>query len=288
MQINLDTVQAGIGRIPLATLLPAAHACGFDTVTFPLWEIATAEQARNAAARVRDHGLKWALMPMDIDIMRECPDHEYAADLDRLQRQMDLAQTAGVQRYYNHVWPGSNERGRDDNLAWCVQRFGPVFEAARTRGIKAGLEFLGPKPLCDSFRYPFIRGLREMLALADAISPEVAVQFDTYHWYTSGTTLDEIRLLGSGDRVVGVHLNDGWRGRSRDEQQDLERELPLTTGVIDSVAPVRVLHELGYHGPVWVEPFEPAATRLKAMPLQQALQTLHDSALQVLRRAGVR
>ena len=127
-----------------------------------------------------------------------------------------------------------------------------------------------------------------MLTLADAISPEVAVQFDTFHWYTSDTTLDEIRMLGSGDRVVGVHLNDGWQGRSRDQQQDLERELPLTTGVIDSVAPVRVLHELGYRGPVWVEPFEPAATRLRAMPLEQALHTLADSAAEVLRRAGVR
>ena len=288
MQINLDTVQGGIGRIPLATLLPLARTCGFDTVTFPLWEIDTAEQAAAAAARVRDHGLQWSLMPMDIDIMRECPHHEYATDLEQLQRQMDLAHAAGVQRYYNHVWPGSNERQRDENFAWCVERFGTVFEVARARGIKAGLEFLGPKPLCDSFRYPFIRGLREMLILADAISPEVAVQFDTFHWYTSGTTLDEIRMLGSGDRVVGVHLNDGWQGRSRDQQQDLERELPLTTGVIDSVAPVRVLHELGYRGPVWVEPFEPAATRLRAMPLEQALHTLADSAAEVLRRAGVR
>lgn len=288
MQINLDTVQAGIGRIPLATLLPLAQRCGFDAVTFPIWEIHTDAQATDAAARVRDHGLQWSLLPMAIDIMRECSDDEYEDDLERLQRQMDLAQAAGVQRYYNHVWPGSNERQWDENFAWCVQRFGRVFEAARARGIKAGVEFLGPKPLCDSFRYPFMRGLREILTLADAISSEVAVQFDTYHWYTSGTSLDEIRLLGSGARVVGVHLNDGWQGRSRDEQQDLERELPLATGVIDSVAPVRALHELGYAGPVWVEPFEPAATRLQAMPLEQALQTIHDSAAEVLRRAGVR
>ena len=286
MQINLDTNQSGLGRVPLATLLPLARQCGFDAVTFPLWEISTAQQARAATARVRDHGLQWSTMPMDIDMMRECSGAEFAADLERLQRQMDLAQTAGVARYYNHIWPGSNERARDDNFAWCVDRFGKVFEAARAHGLQAGMEFIGPKPLRDSFRYPFMWTLQDILTLADAISPEVGVQFDTYHWYTSGSTLEEIELLGSGERVVGVHINDGWKGRSRDQQEDLERELPLATGVIDSVAAMRTLHELGYAGPVWVEPFEPAATRLRAMPLEQALGVVYASTREVLSRAG--
>lgn len=286
MQINLDPNQSGLGRVPLAAVLPPAQRCGFDAVTFPLREIGSVRQAQAAAALVSDHGLQWSIMPMDLDMLRECSGAEFAADLERLRRQMDLAQEAGVPRYYNHVWPGSNERARDANFAWCVDRFGQVFEAARAHGLQAGLEFLGPKPLRDSFRYPFIWTLPDILALADAISPQVGVQFDTYHWYTSGATVEQIKLLGRGDRVVGVHLNDGWKGRSREQQEDLERELPLATGVIDSVAAIRALHELGYAGPVWVEPFEPAATRLQAMPLEQALGVVYASTREVLRRAG--
>ena len=288
MLMNIDTVQAQLGRVPLATLVPLAAQCGFDAVTFPLWEIGSAAQARAAAALVSDHGLRWGQMPMDIDIMRECPDETCAADLETLRRQMDLAATAGVTRYYNHVWPGSNERPYDANFRWCVDRFGPVFEAARARGIKSGLEFLGPKTLQDSFSHPFIRTLEQILTLADAISPEVAVHFDTFHWWTSHTTLEKIGLLGSGDRVVGVHLNDGRAGRDRDHQMDLERELPLATGVIDSVAAVGALHELGYDGPAWIEPFEPAGSRLRAMPLENALQALADCLREVFTRAGVR
>ena len=67
MQINLDTHQSGLGRVPLATLLPPAQQCGFDTVTFPLWEISTAAQARVGTAQVTDHGLQWSTMPMDLD-----------------------------------------------------------------------------------------------------------------------------------------------------------------------------------------------------------------------------
>ena len=236
--------------------------------------------------RVVDAGLKWGLMPMDVDVLRECAEDVFEYDLETLHRQMDCAQAAGVTRYYNHVWNGSNSRAYDDNFTWCVDRFSKVLEVARAHGIMCGLEFLGPKPLQDSFRYPFIRKLKDILTLADAISLEVGVQFDTFHWYTSGSTLEDIRLLGSGERVVGVHLNDGQTGRCPDEQQDLERELPLATGVIDSVAAVRALYELGYDGPVTVEPFQPWATRLKAMPLEQALRTVADAARQVMDKAA--
>ena len=219
MQINLDPNQAGLGRVPLATLLPLAQRCGFDAVTFPLWEIATAQQAQAATAQVRDHGLQWSMMPMDIDMMRECSGAEFAADLEQLQRQMDLAQTAGVPRYYNHIWPGSNERARDDNFAWCVDRFGKVFETARAHSLQAGVEFLGPKPLRDSFRYPFIWTLKEILTLADAISPQVGVQFRYL-------PLVYVRHHPRRDQAAGQRRS---RGR-RPPQRRLEGPLPRPAG----------------------------------------------------------
>jgi sugar phosphate isomerase/epimerase len=288
MLINLDPAITWRTKVPLKTLLPLAKNAGYDTVQFPLWEITTIEQAKEATREVTDRGLQWSLMPMDIDIMRECPEEVYKADLEALKRHMDLAQAAGVRRYYNHVWPGSNELKWDENFSWCVERFTPVYEMAKDRGIKSGLEFLGPKPLSDSFRYPFIRKIRDILPLADAISKEVGILVDTFHWYTSGSSLKDLKLIGSGDRVVGVHLNDGQKGRSRDEQQDLERELPLATGIIDSVSVVKMLSELGYDGPVTVEPFEPAASRLQSMPLEEALRTVAESTKQVLTLASVR
>ena len=284
---NLDTRMNGIGAFPLNTLLPLAEKHGFDSIAFPMWELKTVEQAKEATRKLADISLEWGMMHMDIDIMRECPDEVFDSDLERVKGQMDRAQAAGVTMYYNHVWPGSNERDWDANFEWCVNRITRVYQAAADHGLKIGLEFLGPKPLHDSFKYPFIRNLKDILSLADTVSSEVGVLLDTYHWYTSGTTLEELDLLGSGDRVVGMHLNDGWKGRSRDEQQDLERELPLKTGVIDSVAVIKKMKELGYKRTVTVEPFEPAATRLKAMPLDDALKTVADSMKKVFSLAGV-
>jgi sugar phosphate isomerase/epimerase len=288
MLINLDTSMSWNTKIPLKTLLPLAKDTGYDTVQFPLWEISTINQAREATREVIDRGLQWGLLPMDIDILRACPDEVHKKDLEMLKRQMDLAHAAGVRRYYNHVWPGSNELAWDDNFSWCIEWFTPVFHMARERGIMCGLEFLGPKHLSDSFRYPFIRNICDMLSLANAISHEVGVLVDTFHCYTSGSSTEDLKLIENGNRIVGVHINDGQRGRSRDEQQDLERELPLATGVIDSVSVIMTLRGLGYDGPVTVEPFEPAASRLKKMPLEDALRTVADSANKVLTLAGVR
>jgi sugar phosphate isomerase/epimerase len=287
MLINLDPVMTWGTKVPLKTLLPLAKNAGYDTVQFPLWEINTIKQAKEATREVIDRGLQWSLMPMDIDIMRACPEEVHKKDLELLKRHMDFAQAAGVRRYYNHVWPGSNELEWKEHFSWCIERFTPVFKMAQERGIKIGLEFLGPKPLSDSFRYPFIRKIRDILSLADAISKDVGVLVDTFHWYTSGSSLEDLKLIDHGDRVVGVHLNDGQKSRSRDEQQDLERELPLATGIIDSVSVVKTLSELGYDGPVTVEPFEPASRRLKSMPLEDALRTVAESARRVLTFAGV-
>ena len=99
MLINLDPAITWRTKVPLKTLLPLAKNAGYDTVQFPLWEITTIEQAKEATREVTDSGLQWSLMPMDIDIMRECPEEVYKADLEALKRHMDLAQAAGVRRY---------------------------------------------------------------------------------------------------------------------------------------------------------------------------------------------
>ena len=284
---NLATRMTRIGTFPLDTLIPVATKHGYDSIEFPLFEIKTVDHAREAALKLRDSGLEWGLMPMDIDIMRECTDDEFESDLLLLTQQMDLAEAAGVKRYYNHVWPGSNERSFNENFEWCVKRFGRVYKSAKEHGLQSGFEFLGPKPLHDAFKYPFIRNLKDILTLADAISAEVGVLVDTYHWYTSGSTLEDLDLLQSGERVVGVHLNDGWKGRTRDEQEDMEREMPLATGVIDAVSVIKKLDEMGFNGPVTVEPFEPAATRLKNMPLDDACKEVVDSIKKVFNLAQI-
>jgi sugar phosphate isomerase/epimerase len=82
-------------------------------------------------------------------------------------------------------------------------------------------------------------------------------------------------------------VNDATAGRSREEQQDLQRQMPLATGLIDSPAVLRVLDDLGYDGPVICEPFEPSVSRLKAMEPAEALAEVAGAMQRVFDQAGV-
>ena len=62
--------------------------------------------------------------------------------------------------------------------------------------------------------------------------------------------------LLDNQKIVVVHINDAVAGRGRDEQMDLERQLPCTSGIIDSKTFVDCIISIGYSGPVTVEPFD--------------------------------
>ncbi len=66
----------------------------------------------------------------------------------------------------------------------------------------------------------------------------------------------EPHALERAERVVHVHINDAPLGIPIDEQQDLVRDLPGETGVIDIAGFLGVLRAIGYGGPVTAEPFK--------------------------------
>ena len=66
----------------------------------------------------------------------------------------------------------------------------------------------------------------------------------------------------SQSQVVYVHINDAPAGIDVDEQLDDVRHLPGESGVIDLVGFLQALNEIGYDGPVAVEPFDSALAAL--------------------------
>jgi sugar phosphate isomerase/epimerase len=80
------------------------------------------------------------------------------------------------------------------------------------------------------------------------------VVLDSFHWYTAGESVADILAL-SGKDVISVDISDGIAGVPRDEQEDLSRALPGTTGVIDIAGFLDALTQIGFDGPVRVEPF---------------------------------
>ena len=134
----------------------------------------------------------------------------------------------------------------------------------------SGLEYVGPKTLWSSKKYPFIHTMPEAQELISAIDVKgVGLILDSWHWYTAHESKADILAL-TNDEIVAVDLNDAPAGLQIDEQIDQKRELPMSTGVIDLSSFLNALNQIRYDGPVRAEPFN---AELRNMPAEQAVQS---------------
>ena len=182
--------------------------------------------------------------------------------LDQLPRCAKAAADLGIQRCATWVMPCSNERTLEENIPFHIERFKPIADILARHHIRLGLEFIGPKTLRESQKHPFIHTMSDMLDLGQKIGPNVGLLLDSFHWYTSHATLDDIRALRA-EQVVYVHVNDAAAGVEIDQQIDNIRDLPGATGVIDITGFLQALKQIGYDGPVTPEPFK---KELKDLP----------------------
>jgi sugar phosphate isomerase/epimerase len=119
-----------------------------------------------------------------------------------------------------------------------------------------------------SQRYPFVHTMAETKDLiAEMGQPNVGLVLDSWHWYTAGDKKADLLALKPAE-VVSVDLNDAPAGLPVEQQVDSRRELPAATGVIDVASFLGALKEIGFTGPVRVEPFNEPVRR---MPPEQAI-----------------
>lgn len=183
-------------------------------------------------------------------------EHEaWQKGLSALPAQAAAMAELGCRRCTTWIMPMSDGRDYADNAAFHVGRLTPIAQVLGTAGIALGLEYVGPKTLWSRGKYPFVHTMREMLALAEEVGPNVGLLLDCWHWYTSHETTDDIRALRP-EQVVYVHVNDAPVGIAVDDQVDNVRDLVGVTGVIDLAGFLGALREIGYDGPVVCEPFK--------------------------------
>ena len=115
--------------------------------------------------------------------------------------------------------------------------------------IRLGLEFVGPRTSREKFRFPFACTQVDMMELCEAVGTgNVGLLLDSWHWYTSHGTVQELERLSNKD-IVHVHVNDAPSGVAVDQQMDNRRKLPATTNVIDLKGFINTLVKIGYDGP---------------------------------------
>ncbi len=287
---NLSTGAIGI-HVNMKEGLALAREAGFEGLDISVdeaWQLGFEEydNYQDAVKYVKDLWAEAGIVMggWNLGVNWRGPDHDYYTGLAKLDQRATYAAALGCFRTMTVVGPASNDMKFQENWDFSVKRLRPIAEILKRYGHSIGLEFIGPATSRKGAKHLFAYSMDAMLGLAAAVGTgNVGLLFDTWHWYTCRSTVDDVRKLSASD-VVYVHINDAPAGIDPDEQIDNIRCLPAETGVIPLTELMQILNEVGYDGPVTPEPF---SKKVNDMEPADAAKATAESLDQVWQNAGL-
>lgn len=268
MRMHLTPGALGVKADQIETIeLAARH--GFEAAE-PYGEyLATLgdRESDRVVEALRAKGLVWGCANLPVEFRQD--EARFQRDVEKLPAIAKALRRAGVTRVGTWLSPSHNSLTYLANFKQHAARLRRCAEILEANGQRLGMEYVGPKLLWSSGRYPFIHTMAEMKELIAEINrPNTGLVLDSWHWYTSGETEADLLTLRNQD-VVSVDLNDAPSGVPLDQQRDSVRELPCATGVIDVATFLNALHKIGYDGPVRPEPFN---ATVRSLPKEEAVE----------------
>jgi len=254
MRINLSPGPIGLKYDQMQTIEAAARH-GFEAVEPDANYLSarSASEINEIAAKLKSLGLVWGMSGLTVDFRKDEAIFDMGmAKLPQIAKNLSLA---GVTRVNTYILPAHPTLPYLANMRQTGARLGSVAKVFADNGLRLGLEYVGPKTLWTSQRFPFLHTMAECKDLiAETKQPNVGFILDSWHWFTAGETVADLKTL-TNQQIVGCDLNDAPLNIPVDLQVDSRRELPLATGVIPVAEFLKALAEIGYDGPVRAEPF---------------------------------
>ena len=236
---------------------------GFEAVEPRSEELAgmSASQLEETLGDLKTRNLAWASAGLPVDFRKD--ETTFREGLAKLPSIVAGLQRAGAARMGTWLSPSHDELTYRQNFDLHTNRLREIAKILKDHGIRFGLEYVGTQLLLVGHRYPFLHTLAETRELAASIGTgNVGLILDTWHWWTSGDTVEDLLSLGNED-VISVDLNDAPSGLEKRDQLDNARELPASTGVPPPPPPPQALVQIGYDGPIRPEPFNKPLNQLE-------------------------
>jgi len=210
--------------------------------------------------------------------------NQFNKGLITLDNHCKVLNKLNVKGFNTWIMPTNNKLTYLKNFKIHKERLKECAKIIGDHGIKLGLEFVGPKTLMSRDQFSFIRTINELGELIVAIDEwNVGYQLDTFHLYCANHSVEDLKFLEKDD-IVMCQINDAVPGRSRDEQFDLERELPGKSGLIDTAPFLNFLKNIGYEGTVSAEPFN---KELNSMKNEDAAKATYNAIRSSFENAGI-
>jgi sugar phosphate isomerase/epimerase len=213
-------------------------------------------------------------------------DEKRAQGLEELPAFMETANAIGCTGATSGIGPGFDDGTFDERFERAARQLGEVASVLEQGGCRLGLEFIGTPSYRARWQHAFIYDLDGAMQLIKAVgSPALGTLFDVWHHWVSGGTPEQIDALTPND-VVLVHVNDAPTGLTIEEQIDIQRTLPMETGVIPAPEMLKRLAGIGFDGPVMPEPFSATLDELAAKDADAAGTKVKESMDALWKAAG--
>ncbi|WP_026559239.1 sugar phosphate isomerase/epimerase family protein [Bacillus sp. J37] len=180
---------------------------------------------------------------------------DFTKDLVKLASAAKAAQELGCTRCCTYILPSTDLKSAQF-MSLAVKRLRICAEVLGSYDVRLGLEYVGPHHLRNTWKNPFIWTQEETLQLIDAIGlPNVGLLLDSYHWYTTGLSSEDLSNLNE-QQIVHVHINDA-ENLPVEDLKDNDR-LYTGEGIIDLPLFLKSIKKTGYSGPISQEVLTPS------------------------------
>ena len=213
---TLDLRGSSIGvHVNQSEAVELAFRHGFESLTPSPTELAelTAAQRTALLERMQACRLVWGSAGLPVEFRRD--QSTFDSGLRELPRLAKALEAAGVTRMGTYLRPYHDQLSYHSNFRQHTERLRACAKILHDHGLRFGLEYVGPKTLWASSRHSFIHTMAETRELITAINvPNMGLVLDSWHWYTSHETADDLRSLTNRD-IVACDLNDANRQSTR-------------------------------------------------------------------------
>jgi hypothetical protein len=160
MSIQLSCGSIGV-KANQRQAIEYAAKYGFECVEADSGYLASLDrpQLSELLAEMKSKNVKWGSSGLPVDFRKD--DETFRQGLTDLPRRAAALRAVGVTRIGTYILPMSNTLTFMENLKLHAERLRQVASVLADQDCRLGLEYVGPKTLWASQRYPFVHTMKE-------------------------------------------------------------------------------------------------------------------------------
>lgn len=200
----------------------------------------------------------------------------FQSELEKIGSLAQSAAAAGAKACHTAIMPATDMYPYHENFELHRKRLASIADALAQYGIRLGVTFSAAPAYRADKSFQFIYEADALVTLIKSVSSNnLGIVLDTWNWHFGGGRDAQLRALGA-DRIISVRIADAPGDATAESLRDDQRTLPQDPSVVPNQAILTLLAELGYKGPVSIDPHPSALSGMNREAVVQKVSTILD------------